>query len=91
MIRIKAANQQIKNELKSMQDQTNALDGQIQFIKDQKRSDTKNVSDIMEVVKYITFEIKERKKKFIKNYFRHERNGKPNHCWQLILLLIQQC
>lgn len=54
MVRIKAANQQIKTELKSMQDQTNELGNQIQFIKDQSRSDTKNVSDIMEVVvKYI--------------------------------------
>ncbi|GAA5816226.1 hypothetical protein MFLAVUS_009752 [Mucor flavus] len=50
MVRIKAANQQIKTELKSMQDQTNELGNQIQFIKDQSRSDTKNVSDIMEVV-----------------------------------------
>ncbi|KAG2235599.1 hypothetical protein INT48_002373, partial [Thamnidium elegans] len=50
MIRIKAANQQIKNELKSMQEQTNALSGQIQFIKEQSRPDTNNVTDIMEVV-----------------------------------------
>lgn len=63
MVRIKAANQQIKTELKSMQDQTNELGNQIQFIKDQSRSDTKNVSDIMEVVVKYILHLKLKKKK----------------------------
>lgn len=50
MLSIKAANHQIQSELRLMKTQTKEFSRQIQFMKDQNIPDTKDISNMMEIV-----------------------------------------